>query len=282
MPPFPLHQIAGDLLPDVRIVDVGAMLSGDPIYQPLLDQRRGRVCGFEPVPAECERLNQTYGPTHRFLPYCLGDGEVRDFYVTNYSATSSLYEPNTRLLSRFRNLENLTRVVNTERVQTHRMDEVDELRDGVDYLKIDVQGAELSIFAHGERVLSEAVLIHTEVEFVPLYKEQPLFAEVDTFLRSRGFALHRFQSFGGRAFQPIYYSTEPNGILSQHLWADVLYVKDFMALERLPADKLLKLALILHEVYNSVDLCHLVLQTHDQLVGTGLAGAYLSRLIQPS
>jgi hypothetical protein len=31
--------------------------------------------------------------------------------------------------------------------------------DDVDYIKIDVQGAELSIFAHGERLLNKAVII---------------------------------------------------------------------------------------------------------------------------
>ena len=41
-------------------------------------------------------------------------------------------------------------------------------------------------------------MIHTEVEFVEMYERQPLFAEVDQFLRGNGFVFHRFSSLHGR------------------------------------------------------------------------------------
>jgi len=42
------------------------------------------------------------------------------------------------------------------------------------------------------------VLIQTEVEFVELYKGQPMFADVDIFLRASGFQFHTLNSFFGR------------------------------------------------------------------------------------
>lgn len=131
-------------------------------------------------------------------------------------------------------------------------------------------------------MLDEAVLIQVEVEFVPLYRDQPLFADVDQLLRSRGFSFHRFMGFGGRPFKPLLRNGNPNEIISQVLWADAVYVRDVTALDTVTPEKLLVLAVILHEVYRSVDLCHLVLVQHDRATGTDLAPRYLERLLPPA
>ena len=96
-------------------------------------------------------------------------------------------------------------------------------------------------------------MIHTEVEFVPLYKEQPLFADIDIFVRSRGFALHKLKLFG-RTFKPLIANNNPYAALSQNLWGDAVYVRDFMAFDRLTPEALLKIAVICHENYESYDL----------------------------
>jgi hypothetical protein len=58
-----------------------------------------------------------------------------------------------------------------------------------DVIKIDTQGYELEILCGGERTIASAFLIELEVEFNPLYKQQPLFGDLDAHLRSRGFGL---------------------------------------------------------------------------------------------
>ncbi|MEJ3816632.1 FkbM family methyltransferase, partial [Campylobacter jejuni] len=68
-------------------------------------------------------------------------------------------------------------------------DDIGEI-DAMDYLKIDVQGSELAVFQNGRRRLAEAVVIQTEVSFLPLYKKQPVFGEIDLELRSQGFIPH--------------------------------------------------------------------------------------------
>ena len=112
---FTISELAGSIAPQVQLpivdaVDVGAMFVGEEgPYAPLLKQNIGRVVGFEPVQTECDRLNAMAKPGERYLPYFIGDGTQRTFYLTNHSMTSSLYEPNTALLKRFQNLEPLTR-----------------------------------------------------------------------------------------------------------------------------------------------------------------------------
>ncbi len=268
--------------PRISIVDVGAMSVGEEEpYAPLLKLGIADVIGFEPVQAECNRLNAISNGRRTYLPYCIGDGRTATFHECNYPMTSSLYEPDTPLLSKFQNLENLVRVVKKETVQTRRLDDIPEAT-GADYLKLDVQGAELDVFRGAVRLLEHVVVVHTEVEFLPLYKNQPLFAEVDQLLRKSGFAFHRFLRIAGRTFKPLLSGNDVNASPSQQLWADVLYVKNFMQLSELSREKLLKLAVILHEIYRSYDLCALVLQQYDVVSGTALANRYLSRLVQTS
>lgn len=87
-----------------------------------------------------------------------------------------------------------------------RDSEVDPLR--VDLLKLDVQGAELQALYGAKELLNSVRLIYLEVSFVPLYKDCPLHAEIDSFLKECGFRRHG-----------IYPSDQP------HHWGDALYIK---------------------------------------------------------
>lgn len=266
-----------DDLPMVHVLDVGAALGERPIYQKLVEAGAARISGFEPTVEECEKLNAKYGPPHRFFPLFVGNGKSCTFHETSWSMTGSLLEPNQPLNEHFQQLGELTALKAKHAVQTSRLDDISGLVD-VDFIKIDVQGAELMIFEHGPRVLSEAVLIQTEVEFLPLYKEQPLFADVDRHLRGAGYQLHTFLGFGQRAFKPLVKNKQPHLGFRQLLWSDAVYARDFMRLGELSEPKLMKLALLLHDLYESLDLCHVVLAELDRRSGQKWAPRYLARL----
>lgn len=276
---FSILEVVGRLVSTIDIVDVGAMWFGqhNVPYKGLLKNGLGRVVGFEPVQSECDKLNALGMAGHRYLPYFIGDGTQRTFYLTNQSMTASLYEPNTALLAKFNNIEEVTRTVETCTVSTRRMDDLTELA-GIDYLKVDVQGAELDVFKGSTRLLKGTMVIETEVEFGPMYKGQPLFADVDAFLRSQGFAFHTFASTSGVMFKPLAVRGNPNASLRQLLWANAVYVKDYMALSALTPEQLIKYAVILHEVYNSQDLAYVVLVEYDAQTKAGIAANYLNRL----
>jgi FkbM family methyltransferase len=264
----------------IQVVDVGAMDLGAEIYDPLLKAGVAEVIGFECVQAECDRLNAMRRDSRTYLPYAIGDGRERDFHECNFPMTSSLLEPHTVLLDQFQNLENLTQVVKKHRLLTRRLDEIPEIRSA-DFLKLDVQGAELDVLNGGDRVLADALVVHTEVEFVEMYKGQPLFAEVDQRLRKSGFVFHRFAGLAGRTFKPLVVNHDINVALSQTLWGDAVYVKDFMAFDRLPPEKLLRLAAILHLVYGSYDLALRALQAYDRQSASVVAESYFQRLTAP-
>jgi FkbM family methyltransferase len=267
--------------PLMTAVDVGAMLrSGDvDPFARLNKLGRLNVIGFEPQPAECEKLNALALPGRRYLPYAVGNGLPRSFYVTNTGMTSSLLRPNLRLAQLFNNLAELMQVVATPLVDTVRLDDVAEIRDqGCDLLKLDTQGSEAEILGHASEILKRCLIIQTEVEFVPLYEDQPLFADVDQLLRGRGFMFHRFLGVSGRTYKPLMLNDNPNAVISQMLWSDAVYVPDLARLDRLEPGALLKLAALLHEIYKSFDLCHVVLAAHDRQVGSSYAQRYFGRL----
>lgn len=261
-----------------NIVDIGAALDERPSYQSLVDAGRARIIGFEPNAVECEKLNQRYGAPHRFFPHFVGDGEAGTFHETNWVLTGSLYKPNTPLLSKFQNLAELMTPVAEHPVKTVRLDDIAEITD-VDYIKIDVQGAELSIFRNALRALSGTLLVETEVEFVQMYEGQPLFADIDTFLRGQQFQFHTFNGFGGRAFKPLILNNDVNQGVRQMLWSDALYVRDWMKLDLLDETKLRKYAVLAHDVLASHDLALVVLAALDRRVGGNHAVRYLKRLV---
>jgi protein O-GlcNAc transferase len=262
----------------ISILDVGAALIERPAYQSLVDAGRGRIFGFEPDQQACEQLNREYGNPHRFFPFFVGDGGPAIFHETNWAPTGSLYEPNSRLLEKFQNLAEVVTPVATHAVNTTRLDDIADIGD-IDFIKIDVQGSELVVFENASRALSSAVLIQTEVEFVELYKGQPMFADVDTFLRANGFQFHTMNGVSGRAFKPLIANGDVNSAFRQSLWADALYVRDWMHLEDLSETKLRNYAILAHDILRSYDLAHLVLSALDSKTGGGRAADYLQRLV---
>lgn len=175
-----------------------------------------------------------------FYPFFIGDGRTRLFYITSWGQTASLYQPNEDILARYENLLELTKLVRVENVATKRLDDV--VKD-VDLLKLDVQGAEYDILSNAERLLSEALVVWVEVEFVPLYINQPLFSDIDSLLRKHGFQFFSFDYFGTRKLKNS--NNTPRNRRYQQLWADAIYIRDISSWERLNTVKLCKLAVLL-------------------------------------
>jgi FkbM family methyltransferase len=262
----------------IDILDIGASNNSEaPPYQTLVDMGKAKIIGFEPNAEECETLNIEYGKPHQFFPYFIGDGRPATFHETNWLLTGSLFEPNTPLLEKFQNLAELVTPVATHPVSTTKIDDIDEITN-VDFFKIDIQGGELAVFQNALKVLSGTLVIQTEVEFLELYKGQPMFSDIDRFLRGQGFQFHTFDGFGQRAFKPLVFDNNINRGLHQHLWSDAIYVRDWMNLDSLSVSKLQKYAILLHDIIRSCDLAHFVLVALDRKTGGELAKKYLRQL----
>ncbi|MFC5354280.1 FkbM family methyltransferase [Azospirillum himalayense] len=267
-----LTAALGDRLERLLIVDIGAAeYSGGqrPPYAPLLAAPRTTVLGFEPH--DEARAATEVDAQRIILPHAVADGERHRFHLCAAPMTSSLLEPNTGWLERFEGLADLCRVVGTEAVDTVRLDDVVEAAEA-DFLKIDVQSATLLVLGGAERVLSRALLVHTEVEFGPIYQDAPKFGDVDRFLSARGFEFHHFLDFGTR--RVLSGSHAFGQAATRQLWADAVFVPSFTRLDALDSGALLKLAVIAHDCYAAQDLAHACLTRVDARTGSDFAVAY--------
>ena len=268
-------------IPRISIVDVGAMREGEERYHQLLISKLAAVTGFEPNPEQFALLQGRDGP-YRYLPMALGNGGPATLNITRYPGCSSLFQPDPNVVDLFETIGvasadriNHMQVMRSEALETVRLDDIDDLR--IDFIKLDTQGSELEILRHGTAKLADAVVIESEVEFIPLYRDQPLFGDIHVFLRDHGFVLHKLVDCAGRPFRP-FSRANPFLPISQLLWADAIFVRDFARLDTYGDDGLLKAAAVLDVVYGSVDLVALLLAEYDRRRGTQLRRRYMDKV----
>lgn len=235
------------------VVDIGANpFEGDPPYKSMLQRRMCRLIGFEPQPDALAQLQSSKGDLETYLPYAVGDGGSSTLRICQASGMTSLFEPDENILSHFPGFSEWGRVVKEVELATHRLDDIAEI-DAIDYLKIDVQGSELSIFQNGHARLKKTLVIQTEVLFLAMYKGQPLFGDIDIELRKLGFVPHMFADINKRMITPMM-GANPFAALNQMLFADVVYVRDFTKAIDMDSEQLKHLAIISHHCYGSYDL----------------------------
>jgi FkbM family methyltransferase len=175
---------------DLVVVDVGARWGVGERWRPF--GPRVRVVGFDPDEAECDRLN-AIEPDVLYVPAALGSREgPAVLHLTVEPACSSLYPPLVALPDERPELA----CIRPDGVASVMLTTLDRwLDDGpvdnVHVLKLDVQGAELDVLEGAEQALRTVRLLEIEVELNPMYDGQPLFGDVDRFLRARGFVLWR-------------------------------------------------------------------------------------------
>ena len=106
--------------------------------------------------------------------------------LTNSPGCSSIFQPNLPVLKKFPDVERfgVSKKINIQCDTIDRLFANNEIKR-VDFVKIDVQGAELEILKGGKSFFRDNLIgIEVEVEFLEVYKNQPLFAQVDNFLRN--------------------------------------------------------------------------------------------------
>jgi len=236
------------------VVDVGANpIDGDPPYKAMLAAGLCEVTGFEPQAAALQRLQQKKGPYERYLPYALADGTERTLHVCELEGMTSLLVPDPAHLALFNLFPTWGTVKERIPVTTRKLDDIAEIT-ALDFLKMDVQGAEREVLAHGQAKLADTVVIQTEVSFVPLYKDQPCFGDMDLALRALGFLPHSVTGTKIWPIAPMVIGDAPNRGIRQLLETDMVYVRDFSHAQKMSAEQWKHLALVAHHCYGSYDL----------------------------
>jgi FkbM family methyltransferase len=189
-----------------------------------------RVIGFEPDKREYAQLVQRKGDGETaFFDIALSNrtGPVR-LYVARDRGLTSMFEPDRDFLDGFPEAERFDTVA-VEHVDGDTLDNLVRARQiaEVDFVKADTQGSELYVLQGARTALvSSGLGAEVEAEFAPIYKGQPLFADVDAFMRGLGYLLFDLRPcFWKRAA-----GRSAGGPRGQIIWADTLYLKSIAAL----------------------------------------------------
>lgn len=227
---------------DLIAVDVGCRWGFAEQFMDCLDSFK--LYGFDPDEQECVRLSEKYSNDRvELVPLALSDKEeVKTLYSTLEPACSSIFEPIEEITESYPGL-GCAKKVSEANIQVTTLSKwaFDNGVQYIDYLKVDTQGAELSILKGAGALLDSVRVLEVEVEFNPIYKGQPLFSDVDAFLRDKGFVLWKLSHL-------VHYGMEGEGFLDlgddhihndansqkikkyggQLYWADAHYVKKNM------------------------------------------------------
>jgi len=267
---------------DFSVVEIGAVpleQEPEPFYSLPHFFPRSRIHAFELDAAVCASLNAKGTLGVQYYPEALaGANGRRRVYETVHPMCSSLYEPQAFWSDTFHDLD-VMRLKSTAEIEVRTLDDFARNHGvtRIDLMKMDVQGAELEILQGGTQATAELAAIVVEVEFVPLYKDQPLFADVDRYLRERGFMMHKLLSVGGRAARPLVIGKAKDTPV-QFMWADAFYVRNLMDAERLTDDVLYRLAVIF-DLYDSPDMALWALREVDRRRGSQLAAAFAKQIV---
>ena len=205
------------------VIDVGCRWGFPQKF--ILKKNLFQVYGFDPDVDECLRLIEQYDDASISLfPVALAQfAGPRTLFLTQEPACSSLLQPDQNLTESYPALA-CARQISTTEIQTTTLDlwASQNKVSIIDYIKIDTQGSELEILKGGIDALHTVRCLEVEVEFNPIYLGQPVFSDVDTFLRSQQFVLWKLSNH-------VHYSREGRPVVP--LADDHIYYDDLQAIK---------------------------------------------------
>jgi len=245
----------------IQLMDVGAAaIAETPIYKILLDKKLAHLNAFDGDKRHIEKLKEIHGLKNvTIFNYFLFDGKKHSVYLcAPLSGMTSLFKPKINALNFFNGFSDFGKVETIEEVQTTKLDSIDNLKSP-DFLKMDVQGAELGILKNGSKKLKNCLAIQLEVPYFLLYEDQPTFGDIDVYMRAIGFIPHRFLDVKRWSIKPTIFNNNLRAPGNQLLESDIVYVKDPLELFKLDDSQLKKLAILAHYAFNSIDYCAFLL-----------------------
>jgi FkbM family methyltransferase len=241
------------------IIDIGASGGLDPMWAQFTSSYKGIL--FEPDPREYVHLkkNNSGNDNLIILNAALSDSnKMVDFHLCKKQMVSSVFEPNFDFLNKFDDAERFE-VEKTIKLNTDTLDS--QLNKAnvteVDFIKLDVQGYELPILKGAVDSLSSTIGIKIEVEFAEMYKGQPLFEEVNTFITGKGFDLIDLQ----RHYWKRKGSSGTGTQKGQLVYADALYFKSpeyILGMKNLSQEIIIR-SIFVYLAYGYYDLAQVLL-----------------------
>lgn len=180
------------------IFDIGACSGTEGIHYARMFHN-AELHAFEPVPANYSTVlkNLSQHPELNANAHCIALSDKEGTAVLNLSSAEGEMERHGNKSSSLLEPGHTTEVFpwlkfnDQIEVQTRTLDNFCSEHSvlSIDLIHMDVQGAELMVLRGASRMMEHVKTIWMEVERVPLYKDQPLKDEVESFMAFNGFEL---------------------------------------------------------------------------------------------
>jgi FkbM family methyltransferase len=211
-------QRISQLLEDqtLALIDVGAAGGIEPRWKQITSKLD--YVGFEPDDrsnAEDLVRGQDY-VSYTLLPFALwSENCLLEINLCRKPGVSSHFLPDINFTQRFPRSDRFD-VVGEVEVRAVRLDSVDIKQ--CDFIKLDIQGGELAVLQGAEKLLPGVFGLEIEVEFLPIYKTQPLFGDICTFLAEHDLEFVDFTNL-------CCWNRRQRRIFGQCVFGDALFLK---------------------------------------------------------
>ena len=240
------------------IVDIGASGGIHPRWKNLTPHFIGIL--FEPDSREYYTLKENSESNLIVLNSALSDSRKEvEFNLCKKQTVSSVYKPNFNFLDKFTNSERF-KVEKNIKLNADTLGnqlKINNINE-VDFIKIDTQGYELPILRGYANNFDSVIGLEIEVEFEPMYEGQPLFSDVDNFVKDKGFSLVDLKR---------YYWKRQNNVNTgnskgQMIFGDALYFKSpeqILLMPNISQEKIIR-CIFIYLAYGYVDLAQTLLK----------------------
>lgn len=268
---FPIaSRIFGRLLPESRltVIDAGAAGGGETGRWGFLGKNL-ELHGFEADPAACKKLLAAApaGATVRYHNVFLGKSMPKRTFLMAREYNNSFYPTDYAWYARKRTwptgpvvrASEAFAVVKTMEVESVSLDDwtAREGIAGVDYLKVDIEGAELELMEASPRIMAGVLGVSVDVIFHADWIGAPIFSDIDRWMLSQGFVLFDVTDVkhGTQFDTPIVAPYRHPTLRGQVACANAIYFRDPLVegAAPMPVAGMLKLAAIA-EVHGHVEL----------------------------
>ena len=255
----------------IQICDIGASPVDETNFiEELLDNTDSRLIGFEPNENEFQKLDKNK-KRRKYYNFGIGDGTEKTLNICKAAGMSSFLEPDIDYLKNFHGFENWSKIIKKVKVKTKKLSEI---KDNIDFFKIDVQGYESEIIKYGKDKIKNSLIINIETSPTPLYKNEKTFSSTIIELEKLGFNLHMFSKINTRSFKPIIFFKNPYIGLNHIHQLDCVLIKNLKFIETYNTSQLSKLILILFYSFKSYDLVDYLLKILDERNGSKFVEKY--------
>ena len=174
----------------LTLLDIGAAYGIEPRWEPISEELN--YIGVEPDKRSRELLsNYQKCKSYKIINSVVWNKEKEiSFNLCNSPGVSSVFSPNRKFLDKFPDSARFD-IKDSKLFNASTLD-IQLGKKIVDFVKLDIQGAEIFALKGMEKNLNDCLGVELEVEFSPLYKGQPLFGEISSFLNKKGFEFFDF------------------------------------------------------------------------------------------